>query len=350
MSIRTFSSLAILFVLVFVQPLQAEFRGVWIYDPRELNAEHTMVHLKAEGFNNVFVRLSSGGAAYYPSKVMPCVSSRDQAKIWTDAAHRHGIKIHAWHVCFMMHNATKTAMNKVIARGEAMTDYKGRVIRPSYGAIVRAPAADNTLEFERAAMLELATRYDMDGVQFDYIRYPIYSVDYSASAKRRYAAETGRSVKGWPTVVRKGERAAHYQRWKQDVITDLVREVSRSVRAANPDIDISAAVWNDPDIGRSEFGQDWVKWVKAGYLDFVCPMSYTTSETTLRKWTRKQKKLVAGKVPIYAGLGVYMMKKPAQLNRQLKIVREEDLPGYVLYNFTDRTLDVFFPSINNSSP
>jgi uncharacterized lipoprotein YddW (UPF0748 family) len=339
--------LAALFVIILVQPLQAEFRGVWIYDPRELNAERAMIHLKAEGFNNVFVRLSSGGAAYYPSQVMPNVSSKNQAKIWADAAHRHGIKIHGWHVCFMMHNAGSSAMNKVISRGDAMMDFKGRVLRPSYGAVVRAPAADSTLEFEKAAMVELATKCGLDGVQFDYIRYPIYSADYSPAARKRFKEDTGRSFSDWPRQVRTGKTAVQYQIWKRNVITGLVKEVSQAVRSADSDVEISAAVWNDPDIGRDEFGQDWPRWVRNGYLDFVCPMSYTTSETALRKWTRKQKKEVGGKVPIYAGLGVYMLKKPAQLNRQLKVIREEGLPGYVLYNYTDRTLDVFFPSINN---
>ena len=348
MSINTFVCLAVFLLVSGFQSACAEFRGVWIYDPRELNAERTMVHLRAKGFNNVFVRLSSGGAAYYPSNVMPTApDSGNQAKRWVEAAHRHGIKIHAWHVCFMMHNATKSSMNNVIARGEAMMDFKGRVIRPSYGAVVRAPAADNTLDFEKAAMVELATKFDLDGVQFDYIRYPIYSVDYSPAARRRFKEDTGRSVKNWPSGVRKGKLAAEYQRWKQNVITDLVKKVSRSVRTANSDIEISAAVWNDPDIGCDEFGQDWPRWVKNGYLDFVCPMSYTTSEIALRKWTRKQKREVDGKVPIYPGLGVYMMSKPSQLNQQLRVIREEGMPGYVLYNFTPRTLDRFFPYINN---
>jgi len=201
--------------------------------------------------------------------------------------------------------------------------------------------------FTKAAMVELATKFDLDGVQFDYIRYPIYSVDYSPAARRRFKEDTGRSVKNWPSGVRKGKLAAEYQRWKQNVITDLVKKVSRSVRTANSDIEISAAVWNDPDIGCDEFGQDWPRWVKNGYLDFVCPMSYTTSEIALRKWTRKQKREVDGKVPIYPGLGVYMMSKPSQLNQQLRVIREEGMPGYVLYNFTPRTLDRFFPYINN---
>lgn len=320
-----------------LQPLRAEFRGVWIYDPRELDPDRTMSRLRAEGYDNVFVRLSSGGAAYYPSRVMPQVSgSADEARAWSEAAHRRGIRIHGWHVCFMMHHATQSSMNAVIKRGEAMMDSKGRVIRPSYKAVVRSPSADSTLEFEKAAMVELATRCNLDGVQFDYIRYPIYSADYSPAARKRFTADSGRAVKSWPWEVSKGSRKSEYHRWKMNVVTGLVRDVSRAVRSANPEVRISAAVWNDPDIGRAEFGQDWPGWVKSGYLDFVCPMSYTTSDALLRKWTRKQKKEVGGKVPIYSGLGVYLLKTPGQLARQIRIVRDEDMPGFVLYNYTDR--------------
>ena len=325
-----------------------KIRGVWIYDPRDLDAERTMVQLKKKGFNAIFVRLSSGGAAYYPSKVMPmAVNSGDQAGIWSKAAKRHGISMHAWHVCFMMHNAPQPEMTKVIKRGDAMMDYKGKVLRPSYGAVVRAPAAESTLDFEKAAMLELATRFEFDGVQFDYIRYPIYSADYSPSARRRFEQDRGKRVKNWPSDVRKDAGAAEYQRWKQRVVTGIVRDVSKAVRAASPGIQISAAVWCNPTIGRDEFGQDWPAWVRQGYLDFVCPMSYTKSEGNLRKWTRLQKRVVEGRVPIYPGIGVYMLSKPAQLNRQIDIVRDEDLPGYVLYNFNARTLNQFFPYLEN---
>jgi uncharacterized lipoprotein YddW (UPF0748 family) len=246
----------------------------------------------------------------------------------------------------MMHNAPQSEMTKVINRGEAMMDYKGRVLRPSYKAVVRSPAAAGTLAFEKAAMVELATRYDLDGVQFDYIRYPVYSADYSPAARRRFEADTGQKVKSWPWQVWKGSLAGEYGRWKIDVITQLVGEVSAAVRDAS-DVKISAAVWSNPTVGRDEYGQDWPSWVRKGYLDFVCPMSYTKVDSNLRKWTGMQIAAVDGRVPIYPGLGAYMLKTPSQLNSQINIVRQAGLPGYVLYNADNRTLHEFLPHIKN---
>src|SRR3989338_6174163 len=54
-----------------VHPPPNEFRGAWIYDPRKFDPDEVVHNLKKAGFNAVFVRLSSAGAAYYPSNVLP---------------------------------------------------------------------------------------------------------------------------------------------------------------------------------------------------------------------------------------------------------------------------------------
>src|SRR5207253_3117582 len=48
-----------------------ELRGAWVYDPRCFDPDEVVRSLKKAGFNAVFVRLSSAGAAYYPSEVLP---------------------------------------------------------------------------------------------------------------------------------------------------------------------------------------------------------------------------------------------------------------------------------------
>lgn len=62
-------------------------------------------------------------------------------------------------------------------------------------------------------------------------------------------------------------------------LTEFVREASKALRAAHPDIVLSAAVFPTPEAAAAA-GQDWPAWVREGLLDFVCPMIYT--ETTAR--------------------------------------------------------------------
>jgi uncharacterized lipoprotein YddW (UPF0748 family) len=257
----------------YVRAPSGEFRGAWVYDPRRFDPDDVVRDLKENGFNNVFVRLSSAGAAYYPSSVLPRAPGtlRDFAQEYAEAGKKYGVRVHAWHVCFMMHYAPTSAINDAIKRGEVMRDSKNRVLRPTYNAPVRTPALAKNRLLEKQAMLELVTKYDLDGVQFDYIRYFSPSVDYSATARVAFEKTIGVKMKKWPADVVSGKYRSQYHEWKAELVTSVVQDVSQAVRAARPTAKISAAVWHDPQVGLKDYGQDWPRWVRKGYLDFVVP-------------------------------------------------------------------------------
>jgi uncharacterized lipoprotein YddW (UPF0748 family) len=315
-----------------------EFRGAWVYDPRQFEPDDVVRDLKESGFNNVFVRLSSAGAAYYHSKVLPRApgTNRDYAQEYAEAGKKYGVRVHAWHVCFMMHNAPSSAINDAIKKGEVMRDSKNRALRPTYNAPVRTPALAKNRLLEKQAMLELVTNYDLDGVQFDYIRYFSPNVDYSSAARVGFEKAIGVKMKKWPADVITGRYRSQYQEWKAELVTSLVEDVSQAVRSAKPSAKISAAVWHDPEVGLKDYCQDWPRWVRKGYLDFVVPMNYTTSDDNLYEWIAHQQGLIGNKVPLYAGLGSYMLRNADQFNRQIDVCRRSGLQGYVMYSYDEQ--------------
>ncbi|NUN93354.1 MAG: family 10 glycosylhydrolase [Verrucomicrobiae bacterium] len=318
-------------------PPPNEFRGAWVYDPRRFEPEEVVRDLKQAGFNAVFVRLSSAGSAYYPSAVLPRAPGvrRDYAAEYAAAGRRHGVQIHAWHVCFMMHYAPRAAVEKAIKTGMVMRDAKGRALRPTYNVPVRSPAVAANRNLEKRAMVELVTRYPLDGVQFDYIRYFSGGVDYSASSRAAFEAHLGKKVKSWPRDVTSGPLADRYHRWKADLITKTVADTSAAVRAAAPRAKVSAAVWHSADVAYKTYAQDWPRWVRNGDLDFIVPMNYTPDHDLFMEWIENQKDDVGGRVPIYAGIGAYKLDRTRDLNRQINIVRAKGLPGYVLYSYDE---------------
>lgn len=326
-----------------------EFRGAWVYDPRRFEPDEVVRDLKQAGFNAVFVRLSSAGAAYYPSAVLPIApgTKRDYAREYANAGKKHGIQVHAWHVCFMMHNASTARVNEAIKKGEVMRDAKGRALKPTYQVPVRTPALYANRLLEQKAMVELVSRYPLDGVQLDYIRYFSPTVDYSATSRSAFEKATGAKVKKWPSDVTSGSLKERYHTWRAGLVTSVVKDVSASVKAANPLAKVSAAVWHTPDIAMKDYAQDWVRWVREGFLDFVVPMNYTANEDRLEEWVGRQRGLVNGRIPLYAGLGSYMLNRPEQLNRQIEICRRAGLPGYVLYNYDERLKQRFLSEVPN---
>lgn len=328
---------------------RGEFRGVWVYDPRRFEPDDVVKTVKDAGFNAVFVRMSSAGAAYYPSSVLPKAENtdRDYAQEYIDAGKKYGVKIHAWHVCFMMHNASASVIKAAIQKGEVMRDTSGKALRPTYNVPVRTPALLSNRQLEKKAMLELTQQYDFDGVQFDYIRYFSPMVDFSPVARAGFEKSIGSKVKKWPADVVSGKLKSRYKEWKATLVSSLVKEVSEAVHAAKPGIKVSAAVWHSADIALNDYCQDWGRWVQEGYLDFVVPMDYTPIDEHFTDWIEAQKKIVPSGVPLYAGIGSYMLNRPEELYRQIELCRQAGLPGYVLYNYDERLKIRFLPDIPN---
>ena len=65
-------------------------------------------------------------------------------------------------------------------------------------------------------------------------------------------------------------------------ISLFVRTFSRMFRRARPDCALSAAVFPTPEAAAKR-GQDWPRWVKEEWVDFVSPMIYTESPVAFKR-------------------------------------------------------------------
>ncbi len=69
---------------------------------------------------------------------------------------------------------------------------------------------------------------------------------------------------------------------KMDDISLFVRTFSRMFRRARPGCALSAAVFPTPEAAAKR-GQDWPRWVKEEWVDFVSPMIYTESPIVFKR-------------------------------------------------------------------
>ena len=69
---------------------------------------------------------------------------------------------------------------------------------------------------------------------------------------------------------------------KMEDISLFVRTFSRMFRRARPGCALSAAVFPTPE-SAAKRGQDWPRWVKEEWVDFVSPMIYTESPAAFRR-------------------------------------------------------------------
>lgn len=169
---------------------------------------------RSGGFNTILVQVRGRGDAYYTSEIEPRAAdlgSRpgfDPLEATIAAASRAGLRVHAWVVANLVSSAVDlpSARTHVVYRhpewlmvprdiAQEMLSidprnpaYLGRLARWSrahadrveglYTSPLHAAAARHLAD----VVSDIATRYAVDGVHLDYIRYPSESFDYSRAA------------------------------------------------------------------------------------------------------------------------------------------------------------------------
>ena len=186
----------------------------------------------------------------------------------------------------------------------------------------------------------------MDGLHFDYIRYPHGDACYCDGCRERFQADTGVKVTEWPGEVRRpGSARDQYLDWRCRQITRLVAAVHDEAKKIKPNLKISAAVFGAYPGCRESVGQDWVAWVEAGYVDFLCPMDYNTSDTAFVGLVENQLKLVGGRVPVYPGIGAWLLGSPDRVVGQIYHARALGAPGFTVFNLDEGAAREMLPGV-----
>jgi len=319
------------------QPLPGEFRAFWCHNAfgvEGLSWGEAIRRLAENGFTAILPNMLWGGTAYYPSKVLPVspeVARRgDQVAECLAACRKYGLQVHVWKVNWNLSSrAPKEFVERMRREGRLQADSRGKE------ELWLCPSSPENQQLEIDSMLELVRNYKIDGIHFDYIRYPDSDHCFCDRCRQRFEAVAGK-VRNWPgNVLVGGPLRQRWLDWRRDNITTVVKAVSEQARAIRKDIKISAAVFSNWSVDRDNIGQDWKLWCDRGYLDFVCPMDYTPSNRNFENLVARQVKW-AGSVPLRPGIGYSASRShfgPDGAIEQIKITRRYHTDGFVIFNY-----------------
>ncbi|MBN2474442.1 MAG: family 10 glycosylhydrolase [Pirellulales bacterium] len=337
-------------VYLLAQPSPArEGRAVWNHSGTGAypgDWERSAKELSAAGFNMILPNMLWGGRAHYASDVLP--RSRtfeqygDQIAQCVAAAKQHGLEVHVWKVNYNLSGAPSAFVEKLAAEGRLQVTAAGQ--RHPW----LCPSHPENQKLELESLLEVARKYPVDGLHFDYIRYPGRETCYCDGCRRRFEAAAGSKVSDWPRECHSGPRRRQYNDWRCRQITALVEAVHREGKRLRPELKISAAVFGAYPACRESVAQDWPEWIKAGYLDFVCPMDYTQSDLAFAGLVENQMELVDGRIPVYPGIGATASRSTLSADRvvgQIYHARALGAAGFTIFNFSAGTAESILPGV-----
>lgn len=273
----------------------------------ELN--RTLDQLQAAGINTVIIQTRVRATTIYPSDIEPwdgCITgtpgkkaSYDPLQLCIDECHKRGMECHAWVVTIPVGKWNKLGCKQ---------------LRQKYPKLIKKIGEDGYMDPEQketgdylARMCtEIVSRYDVDGIHLDYIRYPeTWKIKVSRAKGREY-------------------------------ITDIVRKVHRAVKSLKPWVKLTCSpIGKHDDLRRYRSGgwnahttvcQDAQVWLKEGLMDGLFPMMYF-QDNNFFPFAIDWKEQSDGRT-VVPGLGIYFLDPREgkwsidQVVRQMNVSRE----------------------------
>lgn len=312
--------------------------------------EAVAARAKRDGITDLIPLMSWNGSAYFPSAVTGyrkelVAKHGDQLEKCLAACRRHGLKCHVWKVNWQVRGSDEMLAKMRAEKRLQLVRQDGNASRPLVESVWLCPGDERNRKLESDAMFELAGK-GVDGIHFDYIRYNGYTGCFCDGCRERFERRIGRKVDNWPADVelKDAPLSAEWDAYRRSNLNALVEDVAKRVRSAYPKVEISAAV-QSYDPGNTPNAQDWPRWCRERWVDFVCPMDYTNLSVFLGNMARLQKPVMdATGVPVYPGIGIYSGRSrldAASAARQIALLREMGFTGYTFFSFRADTYPEF---------
>ncbi|MGL5080596.1 MAG: glycoside hydrolase family 10 protein [Microcoleaceae cyanobacterium] len=337
-------SLGYSFTPAIAQLPRSEIRGVWMTTNdshifRDQAKLQTVIGKLAEvNFNTIYPVVWNAGYALYPSAIAQNAGiqhftyrgfqGQDILADMIAQAHRRGLLVIPWfEFGFMVpptselalqHSAWLTqkrdgSLNSISAAGEVAW------LNPFHPEVQK---------FITDLVVEIVTRYDADGIQFDDHMSLPNEFGYDRYTVSLYQKETSNA----PPV---DAEDPDWVRWRADKITDFMVKLHKAVKAKKPKVIFSVAP-NYYEFAYKLQLQDWLTWMRRGIVDELVVQLYRSNlQSFTDKLIRPEIQEAQKKIPTAIGIMAGLRNNPApmqQIRSQVQASRSRGL-GIVFFYY-----------------
>jgi len=373
-----FSSFQIAAPPAAATPSAEETRALWVLRTSLTSPESIAKLVRSardHGFNTLLLQVRGRGDAYYrggaeprPADLAPQPDSFDPLATAIRGAHAAGLRVHAWVNVNLVSSAADlpTARGHVIYRHPSWLmvprdiaqelakiepespAYLGKIARwtrtqsAEVEGIYASPILPESAQYTEAIVRDLTRRYAVDGVHFDYARYPNDRFDYSRAAigafrqsvrprlseatRRILDAEEAVDLFAYPDGLRDEWRSFRVAR-----MTALMARLGAAVKAERPAALVTVAAAPDLRDAYDRKLQDWRAWLADGLIDAICPMAYTTEPARFAAQIAAARD-AAGAGAVWAGIGAYRLT-PKETIENIQTARRLGATGVILFSY-----------------
>lgn len=322
-----------------------------IKSPAKLRAE--MKHIKATGIDFIIPQgKGTSGKVSWDSKVAPkdMVADPNYMAMVIKYAHSVGLKVYP---CFCVcPQGGESKPDAILEKNPSWAwYYQGE--RKGY----IDPGNADARRYETALIAELVGNYDIDGLSLDYLRCPnrvgytdtgraamlkAHNVDLAKIIETEVVdldTEGGKkAVPASHSSVLQHPVWPHWKKWRMEQVNTLLSEIRATVNKTKPGLPISSYVWGyHTYTGTSEACQDWMTWIKKGWIDWINPSGYRYDDESFLKAASDNRAHVPKGFPFYITIGVYTshgkLQDANEIRKHMKMAQDNGAEGLVFFTW-----------------
>jgi uncharacterized lipoprotein YddW (UPF0748 family) len=341
-------------LFVFSQAPATEIRAVWLttnwgldWPMQGVSASaqkeqliNILDQLQKANFNVVLFQAREQGYTLYKSKIEPLSpyfnheDDFDPLAFALEECHKRGMECHAWITTYPMNKIKYEYTGKGSKRKAVPINNKPAYYKQVNDVWYLDPGMPETRKLIISIVKEITENYDVDGINFDYVRYPDSRHFPDNDSYRKYG--NGMNIRDW----------------RRKNVNILITEAYDTIKSIKKWVQVSSSPLGRykvlPDVNTNDgwtayetVFQDAGYWMKSGKHDLLFPMMYYNEHNFypfLNDWIANSN----GR-PIVPGLGVFQMDEQNwpvyNITNQMKYIRDNLVSGaayfrtgYVLSN------------------
>ncbi len=278
--------------------------------------------------DTIFIQVYRANQSYFPSKVgdsapyRACVKNvgKDPLALLITKAHLSGIKVYAWMNTMSLGANENAVILKKYGQGILTGSPSKKISVADYKTDEQyfMEPGDLRVRRELVNMTEeiVSTYTGLDGLLFDYIRYPDKDPPYGYTNMN--IARFKKSHRGQYA----NEDNSAWRDWKRLQVTETLEALVNKARATRHDISISATACAPYARAYHEAFQDWPAWLKSGLVDYVTIMSYPPDLKSMKKYVEETKEEVPDLKRVNIAVPAYKLVDSVDIfEEQLKFCR-----------------------------
>ncbi|MBF0386395.1 MAG: family 10 glycosylhydrolase [Candidatus Omnitrophica bacterium] len=315
-----------------------------IQEPPVLSSREQMTALvnyaRLARIHTLFVQVYRADQAWFPSTVgdqapynaaLKAVGE-DPLALLIDLAHKQGLEVHAWVNLLSLSKNINAPLLKKYGAGILTRNVNKKKVLADYKIDDQffLEPGDLRVRAELLTMVEelLGAYPKLDGLQFDYIRYPDSQPHYGYTPMNR---ERFLQASGLKQI---DDNSLAWKDWKRAQVTALLTGLVKRARSLHPGLKVSTTGCAPAVRALEEAFQDWPAWVNSGLIDFVTVMTYAQDTAEFNKMIADARARVSDPAKMNIAVGAYQqLKSPEVFDQQLALCQKEVQASCVIFHY-----------------